>query len=472
MAAAILLVESVGMSAAQADGPPMPPLPGPIQTVSMQSVQSQAPPTPAPLPQPMAEQVEPLPPRPLSDPTAGVVPAPAGMQQFTLDDLQSMAMRGNPSVAVASARVQAMRGEWVQVGLYPNPTAGYSGVEIGDEGRAGQQGAFVSQDFIMGGKLQLNRATASQQVRRAEQELAAARMRVINDVQLGYFEVLVAQRRIEVTEQLAGIGQRGLDTTNKLFKAQDVPRLDILQAQVEANNARILADNAQAQHIGAWRRLTTVLGMPELTMAYLVGDPADRVPDISWENALCRLLSSSPELAAARAEVGRARYALMRARKEPVPDLNLQLSAQHDNATGSDIAGVQAGMPLPLFNRNQGGILRAEGELNAASQEVARLQLDLQRRLTSAFERYQMARQQVDRYRSSILPDARRSLEMVDLGYGRGEFSYLLVLTTQRTYFQTTLAYLESLAQVQASAIEIEGMLLSGSLGRMPRTGE
>ena len=46
----------------------------------------------------------------------------------------------NPEVtlAQAAARVEALRGEWVQSGLYPNPRVGYQGLEIGDDGRAGQ----------------------------------------------------------------------------------------------------------------------------------------------------------------------------------------------------------------------------------------------------------------------------------------------------------------------------------------------
>src|SRR5262245_55118087 len=55
-------------------------------------------------------------------------PAPPGPRSFTLCDLEGMALANNPTLAQASARVQAARGTWQQVGRYPNPLVGYQGV--------------------------------------------------------------------------------------------------------------------------------------------------------------------------------------------------------------------------------------------------------------------------------------------------------------------------------------------------------
>ena len=90
---------------------------------------------------------------------------------MTLADLETMALSQNPSLARACAMVQAAKGEWLQVGLMPNPIGGYSTMEIGEENTAGQQGGMIGQEIVMGRKLKLNRAVAAQQIRRAEQEL-------------------------------------------------------------------------------------------------------------------------------------------------------------------------------------------------------------------------------------------------------------------------------------------------------------
>ena len=183
-----------------------------------------------------------------------------------------------------------------------------------------------------------------------------------------------------------------------------------------------------------------------------------------WEDALSRLLSESPELAAAAAEVRATRWAAQRARVQWIPNVNVQATIQYDNANRSDITGVGVALPLPLFDRNQGNILAADARLLAAQRNWERVRLSLQDRLAEVFRQYASARQQVEKYRNSILPDAKETLELVSSGYQQGEFSYLILLTAQRTYFQSNLAYLESLLRLKLAEAQVEGLLLGGSL--------
>ena len=100
----------------------------------------------------------------------------------------------------------------------------------------------------------------------------------------------------------------------------------------------------------------------------------------------------------------------------------------------------------------------------AAQNEVQRVQLDLQQRLAAVFEQYATARYQVEKYSRDILPNAQESLKLANQGYQQGEYSYLFLLTAQRTYFQTNLTYLDALRELRAAATAIEGNLLSDSL--------
>jgi len=93
------------------------------------------------------------PPGPLASPRTRAgqpeqVPMPSGEKPpaggMTLAELEELAERCNPTLVQAMARVQAARGLYLQVGLYPNPLIGYQGTEIGQEGRAGQQGGFLA----------------------------------------------------------------------------------------------------------------------------------------------------------------------------------------------------------------------------------------------------------------------------------------------------------------------------------------
>jgi outer membrane protein TolC len=90
--------------------------------------------------------------------------------------------------------------------------------------------------------------------------------------------------------------------------------------------------------------------------------------------------------------------------------------------------------------------------------------LALKQRLAVVFEQYTNARFQVEKYQRDILPNAEASLKLTSSGYKQGEFSYLAVLTAQRTFFQTNLMLLDALRDLRAAAASIEGNLLSDSL--------
>lgn len=394
--------------------------------------------------------------------------SPAGLELATLDprlsSLESQALAKNPAVAEAAARVEALRGKWWQAGAYPNPVAGYSGSEIGNEGRAGQQGAFVSQEFVRGGKLGLNREVVGWEIERAERLLVARRQRVVTDVRMGYYDVVIAQRRQRLAEEMVNLSSKSLTATEARKRAKESSQPEVLQARVEADTARILADNSRVQLSAAWQRLAAVLGDSQLPRIDLPDALPSDLPEVTWEEARKRILVDHPLLTAARHNAERARWALQRASVEPIPNVDVQTGVQFDNASRTTIANLQVGLPLPLLNRNQGGIQQAQAEIVVAERAVERVELTLHRRLAAVYERYGVARQRVEKYASDILPAAKETLDLTSEGFRAGEFDFLQLLTAQRTYVQSNLAYLDALRELSLSQAEIAGLLLTESL--------
>ncbi len=389
----------------------------------------------------------------------------------TLEELESLALGNNPTLAQGRSRIGAAEGRYVQSGLYPNPSVGYVGAEMGNSGYGGQQGAFVGQRIITAKKLQLNRQTVAQEIEQTKWALQAQERRVLNDVRLAFYELLVARRAVSLQDQLLNIGREGVKSAEALQVAKEVGRADVLQARVEVEAAAIELQNARNRHTAACRRLAAVVGVPDVDMSQLQGDLEAELQQLTWDDALSHLLSESPEIAQAQAGVERARWALQRECAGRIPNIDTQASIQYDASTGSTITSASIGMPLQLFDRNQGNIGRARAELMHAEQEIQRLELQLRNRLAEAFQRYENARQQVERYSQNVLPTAKESLDLIVAGYRQGEFPYLTLLTAQRTYFRVNLTYLESLRDLRTSTIAIEGLMLSGGLGPDGGTG-
>jgi cobalt-zinc-cadmium efflux system outer membrane protein len=398
---------------------------------------------------------------------------PEIVEGLTLDQLEEMALTGNPSICRAYALVGAARGNWLQAGLKPNPSVGYEGQQLGSGGLAEQHGVLFSQEIPTGGKLRLNRAVAQGEIVVAEQELAAQRQRVVTDVRIAFYHVLVAQRQIDLAEELIHVSGEGSQSVDALFRAREVGRVDVLQAQLENEQAQILLQDAHNRYDAAWRNLAAVLGNPAMPPHSVVGDPSGPPKGIEFEETLARILATSPEISAAVAELERARRAIDRARVQPIPNVSFQgLVNWQDNGIGGKAdGGVALSVPLPLFDRNQGAIFRAEREAAAARYAVSQVELDLMSRLTPVYERYANAHNQVSRYRETVLPAAEESLTLTQKMYQAGEANYLGLLTAQRTFAQTNRNYLDAVLQLRTAEAEIEGLLLSGSLQFRPGAG-
>lgn len=383
---------------------------------------------------------------------------------LTLEALEQLALANSPAIAQQNARISALRGKWVQVGLAPNPTVGYVAGEVGNEGAAGQQGGFIGQDFVTGKKLLRNRAIVAAEIAQAEQELAAVQRRVTTDVRHGYYGTLLAQRRVHLAGEFVHVTGKAVEASKALFEAEEVPLVGLLQTEVQQQKAQLLLKTAQNSLEQSWRRLSTSTGGSELQMQPLVGDISKIPESIEWEHQLVRLKTESPEVAIAMANVDRARHALNRACVDAVPDISTQLSVQYDDSTNNTIAGVQIGLPIPLWNRNQGGIRQAQAEVSEAIRNADRVELNLQGRLANAFQQYADAYVTTNSYASNILPRAQKTFELVERGYQQGEVGYLDVLTAQRTFSQSNLEYLDALESLWKSYVRIDGLLLEGGL--------
>ncbi len=391
-------------------------------------------------------------------------PTDSGAPALTIDDLLEMALANNPAVASASARVRALSGKWVQVGLPPNPTIGYSGQEIGVDSTAGQQGGFVGQQFITAGKLGLNQSVVTQEITRAEQELAAVQQRVLTDVRIAFYDVLIAKRQVELARDMVRISDQAVQTSQDLRKVQEFNQVALLQTELQSQDAQILLRKAENEIESSWRRLQSVIASPDLVPQLLSGDLEGADISITWDTALQRLLSDSPEIAAAFAELHRAQWTLRRACAEVTPNVNVQVAVLHDAPTDDVVAGLQVGVPVPILNRNQGAIRQARAEIVAAQRNIERLELELRERLARTFKQYADSRFEVEKYSVEILPKAKQTLDLVTRGYRHGEIGYLDQLTAQRTYFRTNMSYIEALRELWHGTIRIDGLLLQGSL--------
>jgi cobalt-zinc-cadmium efflux system outer membrane protein len=396
----------------------------------------------------------------------GVRGAAPAARLLTLADLEQMALRGNPTLAQAAAAVDASRGKALQAGLYPNPTIGYAGDQIGIAGTAGElQGGFVQQTIVTAGKLRLSRAKYNQEAYEAEVRALGQQYRVLNGVRMGFYELLALQRTIDLHRSILENANESLRTTKEMFNTGQANRADVLLAEVQVNDAKIALRTLENRYPALWQHLTALLGTPDLPPAPLKGQLEPEGPPLDWDGSLNRLLQESPELQAARAHVVHDQITLQREKVEPIPNIQLQGAAGYDFETRNAVAsGVQVGIKLPLWNRNQGTIQQVQADLARSHAEVARVELSLRQRLADAFNRYQTARETAQIYHDSSIPQATEAYEVQLDMYKKRRIAWPQVVVLQRGVLEVKAKYTRSLLELREAEVAICGLLLVDGL--------
>jgi len=390
---------------------------------------------------------------------------------LSLDDLEQMGLANNPTLGQADAEVRAAQARERQAGLYPNPTVGYQGEQIrGGSFRGGEQGAFVAQDIVLGGKLGAAKKVAEQELKQTEAEREEQKLRTLNGIRLAYYQALAAQETVALRARLLKVAQDALQTSKQLFNVGQADQPDLLQAAVEADQADLVLTAAQENQQRVWKSLAAVVGRPDLPFSPLSGNLED-VPDVNPDEWLQKLLTESPAIKIARLGVARAQAQLARAQKEPIPDLLLRGGIEQNRElmepSGQPV-GLQGfaeiGVQLPLFNRNQGNIQAAKAGIERAQLEADRVQLLLRERLSSPIQNYLTAKAAVDRYRNRMIPNAENAYKLYLEKYGTMTAAYPQVLIAQRTLFQLKTDYVAALESAWLNAISLKGFLLTDGL--------
>lgn len=396
--------------------------------------------------------------------TAETVPA-----ALTIGDLELIALANNPTLAQAAAQVDIARGKALQAGLYPNPTIGYDGEQMGTRGDRGagfgeRQGGFIQQEIVTGGKLRLSRAKYQQDAFAAEVQAQAQRLRVLNGIQIAYFEILAAQEIIAVQRTLVKNADEAVKTTKELVNVGQGNQMDLLQAEIEAQRSRVSLKNAGTHYRRNWEHLTTMIGEPNLKPRNLIGSLVPEGPALEWETSLAQLLQDSPEIQFAMAEVRRDEITVQRERKEPIPNVIVRGATGYNFETRATTADVSVGFRIPVFDRNQGTVKQAQADLMRAHAEVKRVELTLRNRLADAFSRYGTSLESSKDFREVTLPKAKQALELYIDSYQKRRAAWPQVLVAQRTYYQFGEEYINALVELRRAEVEIRGLLLVDGL--------
>jgi len=377
------------------------------------------------------------------------------VSRLTLEEAVMLATRENTTIRAKAFERQATAAQEITAALRPNPTASFSAEQLASRPVEPQYTVAVEQTIETGGKRQRRIAAARAATRVVDFEVDDTRRQIATQVKKAFTDALLAQALLALANQ----NLQTIDEVERLQRLRaakgDIAELELTRLQVQRFAfERDAADAAQALQ-AAKISLRTLVG-PETVAedVTLIGDLAYRDRVLERESLLRQALARRPDLRAAEATRQRAQAEVALARANASWDLTPQLQYQR---IGSDnTLGVGLSIPLRLFDRNQGEIARSRAEIQHTDALLEAAVIQIRADVATALSQIQAARQKVSLLQDTYLPKAQRARETVAYAYRHGGLSLLDFLDAERTYRETVIEHLRTLAGYWTALYELE----------------
>ena len=380
-------------------------------------------------------------------------PADAGL---TLAQALARAEAGNPQLAAARLELSANEGTVLQAGTLPNPAFN---AELEDFRKSTRTTtATVSIPLELGGKRAARVTAAERGQALAGAELDNARATVRAAVIAAYFDLLVAQERVQVAASAEDIAARGTASAERRVQAGRISPVDATRAQVAQANATLAHSEARAALENARRQLALQWGAYTADFAR-AGGAIEALPQRAPLDALLQRLDQSPAMRASQRALEHRRALVDIELSKATPDLSFTLGAKRDNDLGRTQAVVGLSVPLPLFDRNQGNVQEANQRALKAEDEHRGRQVALRHELRNAAAQLATARNTEQQLRQVVLPAAEQAQQAATRGFDAGKFSQLEVLDAQRTLLEARERLLDAQASGWQAASAIDRIL-------------
>ncbi len=390
----------------------------------------------------------------------GLLLGQANGPTLSLQEAEAMALKNHPQVLESQALF--LRADQItrqaRAAYYPALNGEVTGAQANLNSRLGAgvlndprlfnhfgSGLSLSQLITDSGRTQNLVANAKLEAQASREDYRATRYDVVLGVEQAYYEVLLAQQLVKVSQQTVTTRQTVVNQVSELFRNQLKSQVDVSFAQVNLTDAKLMLLRAQDRLAAGYASLGAALGTEQSTPYQLTDQPTP--PDLpdSADPLIAQAFQSRPELASLRlqSEADKKFVYAERDLKRPTVSLTAVGGAlpyiEPGNANpnipeGYEAAGIN--VQIPVFNGHLFSARRqaAEYQLQATNQRIRDLQDRIARDVRTGWERARSSFEAISAT-EELLKEANLSLELAQGRYDLGLSS--IVELTQAQLAQT-----------------------------------
>jgi len=385
-----------------------------------------------------------------TEPTGGI----------TLRDALVAALTNSPELAAYSWETRAKEAEALQAGVRPNPELG---AEVENFGGGGDFRGFhsaettlaLSQLIELGGKRGKRLKVAEQELGLAAWDYEAARIDVLTETTKAFIDVLADQEQLALTEELVTVAEDVLASVSRRVKAGSTSPIQENRARVELETSRIERIQAQRALTASKKQLAAYWGGTRPEFSEAMGD-IENVPAPPPLETLWARIEQNPSLARWTLELDHRRAVLDLENSLRSLDLTVGAGVRYFNQVDNAAFVLELGLPLPVFNRNQGATQAAELRLGRAGEERRATSVRIQTMLAVSHEQLLAAQDEVQALRDRALPEAQTAFESAQVAYLRGSMRFIDVLDVKRLLFGLRSRYFAALVRYHGTVADME----------------
>jgi cobalt-zinc-cadmium efflux system outer membrane protein len=370
---------------------------------------------------------------------------------LSIDEAVAIALWNNPDFQVALTSLGLARADLVEAGLLRNPVFSLL-FPWGPK-----QLEFTLTWPIDALWLRPKRiANAKLNADAVAEQLVHGGLRVMADVRLTFFEVLVADRRLALATDMAGVAAQASKLAEGQLRAGDISEFEARLARADAVRLEAARLTRVTAREVAMVRLRSALGLdvnaPALTLVEPVQMRVDACP--SGPALVASALAARPDVRAAelQIEAAGARAGLENAR---ILALTASLDANGRGSEGFEM-GPGIGIEVPIFSQNQGGKARAAAEVDQASRRYLAVRATVMADVATAVAGLTEARSTAALLADDVAATLSTSRQQAERLYTAGEISLLDLLHTRQRLIDIEATRVEAAFGVNRAVVRLE----------------
>lgn len=385
----------------------------------------------------------------------------------TIDELLRIVREKSPRYAAALSSIETAQAEVTAADVLPNPTLSYGRYQQ-TKGKVGtqfdgpsQQQYNVSIPLLVSGQHGARTEYAERKVEVAESTVEVSYNQIIRETWRLFIQLLAGQERIAFLEKSHQELQQLKKIVTGRADAGAASQYDVLRMEQETQAMATRLENARTDVVGSTGELSVLLGLPNWKPQVSGAlTPLKTPADI---NKLWQLAEeNNPAIETAYRETIAADANIEKAKTERWPIPALQVGTAYTDKPYGLTTYVGVAVDVPIFDRGQGGMARAEASKHTAILNRELLLSSTRQELERAVDVLKRRRETLANFEKQVVDPLVTIRQMSEDSYRFGKTSLLELLDASRSRTEIKLNYVELLVgEIEA---ELDAMMVAGIL--------